>query len=147
MRNIARESQALTPRQSLSERIASAQSWPANRVAGAGLLLFIAAWTVHGAIAGAGKSLHFDMLEAYAWGKEFQLGYNQHGTFWAWIAGAWFRVFPVTNASFILLEAINSALGLLGVWMLIGLFAKGRTRHAAALMLLATPFYTVMAFK
>lgn len=69
------------------------------------------------------------------------------GPFWAWIAGAWFLLFPKTNAPFVLLEALNSALGLLGAWKLIGLFAKGWTRHAAALMLLATPFYTVMAFK
>lgn len=131
----------------LSDKIAAAQSWPQNIVAAAGLLLFIAAWTAHGAIVGANKSLHFDLLEAYAWGKEFQLGYNQHGPFWAWIAGAWFLVFPKTNASFVLLEAINSALGLLGAWMLIGLFAKGWTRHAAALLLLATPLYTIMAFK
>ncbi len=49
--------------------------------------------------------------------------------------------------SFVLLEAINAGLGLLGAWMLTGLFARGWTRHAAVLMLLATPLYTVMAFK
>ncbi len=147
MSGIAGQSEATSWGGSLNNKIAAAQSWPANRVAAGGLLLFIVAWTMHGVIAGAGGSLHFDVLEAYAWGKEFQLGYNQHGPFWAWIAGAWFLVFPVTNASFILLEAIISALGLLGAWMLAGLFTRGSTRHAAVLMLLATPLYTIMAFK
>ena len=147
MSGIAGQSEATSWGGSLNNKIAAAQSWPANRVAAGGLLLFIVAWTMHGVIAGAGGSLHFDVLEAYVWGKEFQLGYNQHGPFWAWIAGAWFLVFPVTNASFILLEAIISALGLLGAWMLAGLFTRGSTRHAAVLMLLATPLYTIMAFK
>ena len=147
MSGIAGQSEATSWGGGLNNKIAAAQSWPANRVAAGGLLLFIVAWTMHGVIAGAGGSLHWDVLEAYVWGKEFQLGYNQHGPFWAWIAGAWFLVFPVTNASFILLEAIISALGLLGAWMLAGLFTRGWTRHAAVLMLLATPLYTIMAFK
>ncbi len=133
--------------QGLNNKIAAAHSWPANRVAAWSLLLFVAAFTIHGTIVSAGGIMHFDVLEAYAWGKEFQLGYNQHGPFWAWIAGAWFLLFPVTNASFMLLQAINAALGLLGAWLLTGLFAKGWTRHASALMLVATPLYTFMAFR
>ncbi len=119
----------------------------ANFAAAAGLILFTAAWTIHGAIVASGKSLHYDLLEAYAWGKEFQLGYHQHGPFWAWIAGGWFLVFPENNSSFVFLEAINAAIGLLGAWRLIGLFAQGRTRHAATLLLAVTPFYTFLAFK
>jgi len=95
----------------------------------------------------ADKSLHPDVLEAYAWGKEFQLGYDKHGPFWAWIAGAWFLLFPATNSSFVLLEALNATLGLWGAWRLIGLFASGWTRHAAALLLIASPFYTFQAYK
>ena len=147
MSEVVRDNGATSWSQTLSNKIAAAQSWPANWVATGGVLLFIAAWTLHGILAGTGRALHIDVLEAYAWGKEFQLGYFPHPPFWAWIAGAWFLVFPVTNASFILLEAINSALGLLGAWMLTGLFARGWTRHSAVLMLLATPLYTIMAFK
>ncbi len=119
----------------------------ANAVAAAGFVLFVLAWTVHGAIVASGTPLHYDLLEAYAWGREFQLGYNQHGPFWAWIAGAWFQLFPKSNTPFILLEALNAALGLLGAWRLTGLFASGPTRHATALLLVATPLYTVMSFK
>jgi hypothetical protein len=144
---MSRIEQALMGGGGFNEGRGTARPWSESVVAAAALIFFLTAWTVHGAIAEADKSLHYDLLEAYAWGQEFQLGYNQHGPFWAWIAGAWFYYFPTTNASFILLEALNATLGLLGAWKLNGLFAKGPVRHAATLLLLATPFYTFMAYK
>ena len=42
---------------------------------------------------------------------------------------------------------MNATLGLFGAWMLIGLFSKGWERHAATLLLVATPFYTFNAYK
>src|SRR6202043_2424383 len=65
----------------------------AGQVAGC-FALFVIAWTLYGTIAGAGKALHGDVAEAYAWGREFRLGYNQHPPLWAWVAGAWFLIFP-----------------------------------------------------
>ena len=128
-------------------RIASPKSWPENFTVAAGLLVFFLAWTFHAAIAGADKSSHYDVLEAYAWGKEFQPGYHQHGPFWAWIAGGWFLLFPNTDTSFRMLEGLNATIGLLGAWQLIGLFVSGRARLTATLLLLATPFYTFLAYK
>ena len=118
-----------------------------NLVAAAAFFIFFLAWAASQSILNADRALHFDLFEAYAWGKEFQLGYNQHGPFWAWIAGAWFLLFPNTNTSFVLLEAVNATLGLFGAWMLIGLFTKGWERHTATLLLVATPFYTFNAYK
>jgi 4-amino-4-deoxy-L-arabinose transferase-like glycosyltransferase len=109
--------------------------------------LFFIAWATIESILNADRALHFDLFEAYAWGQEFQLGYHQHGPFWAWVAGAWFLLFPNTNTSFVILEALNATLGLLGASKLIGLFARGWQRHAATLLLLATPFYTFNAYK
>ncbi len=118
-----------------------------NLIVAAAFFLFFLAWAATKSILNADRALHYDLTEAYAWGKEFQLGYNQHGPFWAWIAGAWFLLFPNTNTSFVLLEAVNATLGLFGAWMLIGLFTKGWERHAATLLLVATPFYTFNAYK
>jgi hypothetical protein len=53
-----------------------------------GFVLFVIAWTAYGSLDFAGKAIHGDVAEAYAWGREFRLGYNQHPPFWAWIAGA-----------------------------------------------------------
>jgi len=108
---------------------------------------FVAVWTMYGAISGAPKAIHGDMSEAYVWGREFQLGYNQHPPFWAWIAGAWFAVAPHTGWSFALLSSLNAALGLLGAWFLIGDFTSGNRRIASTVLLLLTPFFTFLSFK
>ena len=104
-------------------------------------------WSVYGAITDGPAAIHGDMAEAYVWGQEFQLGYNQHPPLWAWIAGAWFRVFPRTGWSFDLLSVLNASLGLIGSWKLIGEFARGDRRIAATALLLLTPFYTFLSLK
>jgi hypothetical protein len=129
----------LCPRTSLS--------LPQTSAPAAGFAFFFAAWALYGSLIAADRSLHHDLLEAYAWGKEFQLGYNQHPPFWAWLAGLWFLVLPNTNTSFILLSVLNTTIGLAGAWRLIGLFAHGRERNTATLLLLATPFYTFLSYK
>jgi 4-amino-4-deoxy-L-arabinose transferase-like glycosyltransferase len=108
------------------------------------VLLHAGFWTVYGALANPGL-VHTDMLEAYLWGHEFQLGYFKHPPFWAWIAGAWFEVFPRSNWAFYLLCSLNSGLGLLGVWRLYGLYAPADARRAGFLLLFATPFYTFIS--
>ncbi len=130
-----------------TSKIELAASRPEGWAVATVLAIFFAVWALYGSITTAEKSLHHDVLEAYAWGKEFKLGYNQHPPFWAWIAGFWFQLFPATNISFILLAVLNSTLGLFGAWRLIGLFAQGQERTAATLLLLATPFYTFLSFK
>ncbi len=108
---------------------------------------FFLALTAYFAIAGNPERLSHDMWEAFAWGREFQLGYYQHPFFWAWICGAWFLVFPHENWALGALSALNATLGLIGAYVLIGDFAKGRKRMAAAVLLLLTPCYTLYAFK
>ena len=103
-------------------------------------------WTVCFVIAEWPAAIIQSMAEAAAWGKEFQLGYNQHPPFWAWIAGLWFLVFPHTSAAFSLLSALNCAIGLWGAWTLIGEFAEGAERLAATALLVATPLYTFMGY-
>jgi Dolichyl-phosphate-mannose-protein mannosyltransferase len=119
---------------------------PAQTVA-ALFVAFVAVWSVYFAIAESQASIHHDMAEAYAWGQEFQLGYNQHPPFWAWICGAWFMVFPRAGWAFAILSSLNAAIGLLGSWKLIGRFARGDKRIAATALLLLTPFYTFLSYK
>ena len=104
-------------------------------------------WWAYGTIADAGKALDGDVIEAYVWGREFRLGYNQHPPLWAWICGAWFELFPARSWAFHLLAVVNSGVGLLGCWRLIGLFATGWTRLASFALLLLTPFYTFLCYK
>ncbi|HYA73026.1 MAG TPA: glycosyltransferase family 39 protein [Roseiarcus sp.] len=108
---------------------------------------FVAVWSAYFAISQAPASVHNDMAEAYVWGQEFQLGYNQHPPFWAWICGAWFSVFPRAAWAFAILSSLNAGIGLLGAWRLIGRFAESEKRSAATLLLLLTPFYTFLSYK
>jgi 4-amino-4-deoxy-L-arabinose transferase-like glycosyltransferase len=107
---------------------------------------FVAVWSVYFVIAESQASIRADMAEAYAWGREFQLGYNQHPPFWAWICGAWFMVFPRAGWAFAILSSLNAAIGLLGSWKLIGRFARCDERVAATALLLLTPFYTFLSY-
>jgi hypothetical protein len=108
---------------------------------------FVAVWMLYFAVVEHTSSIHNDMAEAYAWGREFQLGYNQHPPFWAWVCGAWFLMFPRTDWSFALLDAVNAGIGLAGAWALIGDFASGSRRVAGFALLLLTPIYTLGAYK
>jgi len=112
-----------------------------------GLASFAAIWALYFTITEAPVAIKHDMTEAYAWGHEFQLGYNQHPPFWAWICGLWFSVFPRTNWAFALLSSLNAGIGLWGAWMAIGNFVEGRKRIAAWALLLLTPLYTFYAYR
>ena len=113
----------------------------------ASLAVFTLLWTVYFTVTEAPVAIKHDMAEAYTWGIEWQLGYNQHPPFWAWICGLWFSVFPRTGWAFALLSSLNAATGLLGAWMAIGNFAEGAKRRAAWVLLLLTPLYTFYAYK
>jgi 4-amino-4-deoxy-L-arabinose transferase-like glycosyltransferase len=111
------------------------------------LAAFVAIWTLYFAISDAPSAIHNDMAEAYVWGQEFQLGYNQHPPFWAWICGLWFSFLPRSGWAFAILSSLNAGIGLCGAWMLIGNFADGQKRLAATVLLLLTPFYTFLSYK
>jgi len=116
-------------------------------VAAASFIAFGLVWTGYFAISQISGSLHQDMTEAYVWGREFRLGYNQHPPFWAWICGAWFEIFPRTGWAFAALSGLNLAIGLWGAWRAIGRFVRDDRRAAATAMLALTPLYTFFAFK
>jgi 4-amino-4-deoxy-L-arabinose transferase-like glycosyltransferase len=82
-----------------------------------------------------------DMLEAWAWGKELQLGYYKHPPFYSWVVGLWFKVFPRTDLAFYVLSALNIVIGLAGVWRLSGLLLRKYARLAAVSLLMFAPSY------
>ncbi len=104
------------------------------------ILIYALVWAAFATIS-TGRGLHADSLEAYAWGREFILGYYKHPPFWSWVAGVWFAVFPKTNFSFWFLSELNGAIGLAGAWALIGRFGNRRMQMLGVLLLMLTPFY------
>ena len=120
--------------------------WTHGEVLAALLVAHVATWTIYGTF-GLSGGVHEDMLEAWVWGKEAQLGYFKHPPVFAWMAGAWFQVMPRADWAFYLLAALNSAAGLWAIWLLAGLFVAGRQRLAAVLVAMLTPLYGVLALK
>jgi 4-amino-4-deoxy-L-arabinose transferase-like glycosyltransferase len=108
---------------------------------------FVAVWSLYFIVTEHAAAIHNDMAEAYAWGREFRLGYNQHPPFWAWVCGLWFLIFPRANWAFAILAMLNAGAGLLGAWALIGRFVDGDRRVAATALLALTPFYSFLAYK
>ena len=101
---------------------------------------FVVVWSLYFVVSEYPSAIHNDMAEAYAWGREFQLGYNQHPPFWAWVCGLWFWVFPRANWAFAVLSMLNAGAGLIGAWALMGRFVDGDRRSAATALLALTPF-------
>jgi hypothetical protein len=56
-----------------------------------------------------------DMVEAFAWGQEWQWGTNKHPPMSGWMAAGWFALVPTTDAMYYLLNQVNLALAL---WLL-----------------------------
>jgi 4-amino-4-deoxy-L-arabinose transferase-like glycosyltransferase len=108
---------------------------------------FVAVWSLYFIVTEHASAIHNDMAEAYAWGREFRLGYNQHPPFWAWVCGLWFLIFPRANWAFAILSMLNAGAGLLGAWALIGRFVDGDRRVAATALLALMPFYSFLAYK
>jgi len=120
---------------------------PSRAALALALVTYMLALAMYFAIVEGPGRLQPDMAEAYAWGREFQLGYNQHPPFWAWIAGVWFRVMPHDIWAFGLLSAINAALGLAGAYAASGHFLAGERRVAALALVAITPCFSLLAFK
>ena len=65
------------------------------------LFLYVAALTTSAVLALGWGPLHHDMTEAWAWGKEFQLGYAKHPALCLpGSQGLWFAAMPRASWSF-----------------------------------------------
>jgi 4-amino-4-deoxy-L-arabinose transferase-like glycosyltransferase len=85
------------------------------------------------------------MLEAWAWGRQPQLGYYKHPPLYAWVVAVWFKLFPRHDWAFYLLAMANVGLGYAGVYALARRFVAPALALAAVLLLSFTPWTTYMA--
>lgn len=59
-----------------------------------------------------------DMVENYAWSQGWAWGTFRHPPLFAWIVGAWFKVFPTQVWPYYLLSYLNAWIGILGIlWL------------------------------
>jgi 4-amino-4-deoxy-L-arabinose transferase-like glycosyltransferase len=101
-------------------------------------------WTVILVNLKTGQDVHMDVAEAFGWGQKFLLGYGKHPPLSGWVAGVWFRIFPVADwATYAL------AMATLGASMVICWFVALRVvdRRRAFLVVVMLALYPIFNFK
>src|SRR5579871_4985111 len=83
------------------------------------------------------QDLFKDNAEAFAWGRQFLGGYGRHPVLTGWIAGIWYRIFPVSDWASYLLSRAMTFVALAGIFLLArrALDARRATLIVLALML------------
>jgi 4-amino-4-deoxy-L-arabinose transferase-like glycosyltransferase len=104
-------------------------------------------WTVILINLKAAQDVHMDVAEAFAWGQKFQLGYGKHPPLLGWIAGLWFKLFPVADWATYLLAMTTLAVGLVICWLIALRVVDHRRAFFVVVMLALYPIFNFKGFK
>src|ERR1700744_498503 len=95
----------------------------------------------------AAQDVHMDVAEAFAWGQKFQLGYGKHPPLSGWIAGLWFRFFPVADWSTYALAMTTLGVALVICWFVAIRVVDYRRAFFVVVMLALYPIFNFKGFK
>ncbi len=95
----------------------------------------------------AAQDVHMDVAEAFAWGQKFQLGYGKHPPLAGWIAGLWFRFFPVVDWATYALAMTTLGIGLVICWQIAVRVVDYRRAFFVVVMLALYPIFNFKGFK
>jgi 4-amino-4-deoxy-L-arabinose transferase-like glycosyltransferase len=95
----------------------------------------------------AAQDVHMDVAEAFAWGQKFQLGYGKHPPLSGWVAGLWFRVFPVRDWATYALAMATLGAGLVICWLIARRVVDHRRAFFVVVMLALYPIFNFKGFK
>src|ERR1700674_3237556 len=95
----------------------------------------------------AAQDVHMDVAEAFAWGQKFQLGYGKHPPLSGWVAGLWFKMFPVTDWATYALAMATLACGLVICWRIALRVVDRRRAFFVVVMLALYPIFNFKGFK
>src|SRR5215467_7475641 len=94
----------------------------------------------------AAQDVHMDVAEAFAWGQKFELGYGKHPPLSGWIAGIWFKVFPVTDWATYALAMTVLGCGLVLCWLIAVRVVDHRRAMFTVAMLAIYPIFNFKGF-
>ena len=94
-----------------------------------------------------GQDVHMDVAEAFAWGQKFLLGYGKHPPLSGWVAGVWFRIFPVTDWATYALAMATLGCGLVICWLMALRVVDRRRAFFVVVMLALYPIFNFKGFK
>ena len=123
-----------------------------DRKAGLWLVIGFAAahmvlWTLILINLKAAQDVHMDVAEAFAWGQKFQLGYGKHPPLAGWVAGIWFRIFPVADWATYALAMATLGCGLVICWLISLRVVDRRRAFFVVVMLALYPIFNFKGFK
>jgi len=95
----------------------------------------------------AAQDIHMDVAEAFAWGQKFQLGYGKHPPLAGWVAGLWFKLFPVTDWATYALAMATLGCGLVICWLIALRVVDRRRAFFVVVMLALYPIFNFKGFK
>ena len=104
-------------------------------------------WTVILVNLKTGQDIHMDVAEAFGWGQKFLLGYGKHPPLSGWVAGLWFRIFPVTDWATYALAMATLGCGLVICWLLALRVVDHRRAFLVVVMLALYPIFNFKGFK
>src|SRR6201986_1502311 len=104
-------------------------------------------WTVILINLKAAQDIHMDVAETFAWGQKFQFGYGKHPPLVGWVAGVWFKMFPVTDWAAYLLAMTTVSCGLVICWMIATRVVDYRRAFFVVVMLAIYPIFNFKGFK
>src|SRR5450432_4047357 len=95
----------------------------------------------------AAQDVHMDVAEAFAWCQKFQFGYGKHPPLAGWVAGVWFRIFPVADwATYALAMAVLGC-GMVICWLISLRVVDRRRAFFVVVMLALYPIFNFKGFK
>src|SRR5712692_2147060 len=95
----------------------------------------------------AAQDVHMDVAEGFSWGQKFQLGYGKHPPLAGWVAGLWFRIFPVADWATYALAMATLGCGLVISWLISLRVVDRRRAFFAVVMLALYPIFNFKGFK
>src|ERR1700754_3257970 len=104
-------------------------------------------WTLVLANLKTAQDVHMDVAEAFAWGQKFQFGYGKHPPLAGWIAGLWFKLFPVADWSTYLLAMATLGCALVICWLVAVRVVDRRRAFFTVVMLALYPIFNFKGFK
>ena len=89
------------------------------------------------------KNLPLDVIEALAWGQDFDLGYNKHPPLSAWIPGLLFKIFGNKDWIYYLLSQVFIVISFIFLWKLSSFFLKNKSQIVLSILAIeGIVFYT-----
>jgi len=95
----------------------------------------------------AAQDVHMDVAEAYGWGQRFLLGYGKHPPLSGWMAGVWFKFFPVANWSTYALAMATVSFAMVVCWLIALRVVDRRRAFFSVVMLALYPIFNFKGFK